>query len=71
MSDQRRGNKDVFQRTLRGLETACTARVLTGVATSLCQSNIGDLLTEHWLGALIDRGVHYAWFHTYRPSVRR
>ena len=46
VSDQRRGKKDVFARTLRGLDTAIRHRLLTGVATSVCQSNIRDLLNE-------------------------
>jgi MoaA/NifB/PqqE/SkfB family radical SAM enzyme len=66
-SDQRRGNKQVFSRTLRGLEASLRAGLLTGVATSVCQTNIDELLTEAWLQELIDRGVHYTWFHTYRP----
>jgi len=41
--------------------------LLTGVATSVCQSNIDELLTEEWLNELIGRGVHYVWYHTYRP----
>jgi MoaA/NifB/PqqE/SkfB family radical SAM enzyme len=66
-SDERRGNKDVFTRTLRGLENCLREKLLTGVATSVCQSNIDELLTEAWLQELIDRGVHYVWYHTYRP----
>ena len=38
------------------------AGLLTGVATSVCQTNIDDLCTEEWLRELIDRGVHYVWF---------
>lgn len=67
VSDERRGRKDVFARTLRGLEACVEAGLLTGVATSLCRSNIDDLLTEDWLRELIRRGVHYAWYHGYRP----
>ncbi len=67
VSDERRGGKEVFHRSLRGLEHAVRAGLLTGVATSVCQSNIDDLLTEGWLDELIRRGVHYAWYHTYRP----
>ena len=63
----RRGKKDVFNKTLRGLDNCLKARLLTGVATSVCQSNIDELLTESWLQELIDRGVHYVWYHTYRP----
>ena len=67
VSDERRGNRHVLDRTLRGLEACVEARMLTGVATSLCQSNIDQLLTESWLDRLVELGVHYAWFHTYRP----
>lgn len=66
-SDQRRGNKDVFNRTMRGLDACLDAGLLTGVATSVCQSNIDELLTESWLEELIKRGVHYVWYHSYRP----
>jgi hypothetical protein len=66
-SDVRRGKKDVFNKTLRGLDNCLKARLLTGVATSVCQSNIEELLTEDWLQELIGRGVHYVWYHTYRP----
>lgn len=66
-SDERRGKKDVFSKTLRGLDNCLKAGLLTGVATSVCQSNIDELLTEKWLNELIDRGVHYVWYHSYRP----
>src|SRR5437016_12928366 len=67
VSDERRGKTEVLSRTLRGLDNCLRQRLLTGVATSLCQTNIDDLLTESWLQELIDRGVHYVWYHTYRP----
>lgn len=67
VANERRGGKDVLNRTLRGLDHCLENRILTGVATSLCQTNIDDLLTEDWLRSLIKRGVHYAWYHTYRP----
>ncbi len=66
-SDERRGKKDVLSKTMRGLEHCLRARLLTGVATSVCQSNIDELMTEPWLQELIRRGVHYVWYHTYRP----
>jgi MoaA/NifB/PqqE/SkfB family radical SAM enzyme len=66
-SNVRRGNKEVLNRTLRGLDQCIKAGLLTGVATSVCQSNIDELLTEDWLNELIARGVHYAWYHSYRP----
>ena len=67
VSDERRGRKDVFGKTMRGLQNCLHAGVLTGVATSVCQSNIDDLLTEAWIRELIDFGAHYVLFHTYRP----
>ncbi len=67
VSNDRRGGKDVFNRSLRGLDHSIRAGLLTGVATSLCQTNIDDLLTETWLRELIKRGAHYVWYHGYRP----
>lgn len=67
VSNDRRGGKDVFNRSLRGLDHSIGAGLLTGVATSLCQTNIDDLLTETWLRELIKRGAHYVWYHGYRP----
>ena len=67
VSNERRGGKDVLNRTLRGLQNCLDAKLLTGVATSLCKTNIGDLLSVSWLNKLIDMGVHYTWYHTYRP----
>lgn len=67
ISDQRRGREGVYSRSLRGLETAVRHKLITGVATSVCQNNIGDLLSEAWLDELIRRGVLYVWFYTYRP----
>ncbi len=66
-SDERRGKKEVFARTLRGLDNCLREKLLTGVATSVCQSNIDELLSENWLRELIARGVHYVWYHTYLP----
>jgi MoaA/NifB/PqqE/SkfB family radical SAM enzyme len=66
-SNERRGKKEVLNRTLRGLDHCISQKLLTGVATSVCQTNIDELLTEEWLRELIARGVHYAWYHTYRP----
>src|ERR1700761_2629902 len=67
VSDERRGKKEVFNRTMRGLRHCLDARILTGVATSVCQTNIDELLTEKWLRELIALGAHYVWYHTYRP----
>lgn len=64
-SDERRGRQRVLSKTLAGLEACKRNRLIIGVATSVCASNI-DLVSEPWLRRLIDLGVHYVWFHTYR-----
>ena len=64
-SDERRGRANVLSQTLAGLENCRRHKLITGVATSVCQSNIG-LVSEPWLRRLIELGVHYVWFHTYR-----
>jgi MoaA/NifB/PqqE/SkfB family radical SAM enzyme len=67
VSDQRRGRANVWSRTMEGLKNCLKHRLLTGVCTSVCQTNIDDLLTEKWVDRLIDMGVMYTWFHVYRP----
>src|SRR5262245_60602350 len=66
VSDERRGRAQVLDRTLAGLENCRRNRLITGVATSVCQTNIDDLVSEDWLRRLVGLGVHYVWFHTYR-----
>jgi MoaA/NifB/PqqE/SkfB family radical SAM enzyme len=65
VSDQRRGGRDVLTKTMQGLHNCVKHRLIVGVATSVCKTNI-DLLSEQWLRRLVEMGVHYVWFHTYR-----
>jgi len=65
VSDQRRGKPEVLNKTLAGLENCRRHKLIIGVATSVCQTNY-ELVSEAWLKRLIEMGVHYAWFHTYR-----
>ncbi|NIP87194.1 MAG: radical SAM protein [Planctomycetales bacterium] len=67
VSDQRRGRRGVLSKTMAGLQNCVRQRLLTGVATSVCQSNFGDLVNDRWVDQLIEWGVMYFWFHTYRP----
>ena len=67
VSDVRRGGRKVWSRTMEGLQHCLDNRLLTGVCTSVCQSNIDDLLSEAWVDRLIELGVLYTWFHIYRP----
>lgn len=67
VSDARRGRRNVLDRTLAGIENCRKHGLIIGSATSVCRTNIDDLLSEAWLKRLIALGVHYAWYHTYRP----
>ena len=66
VSDRRRGRLNVLNKTLAGLDACRRHKLLIGVATSVCQTNIDALVNEAWLRRLVELGVHYAWFHTYR-----
>ena len=52
---------------MEGLENCLKNKVFTGVCTSVCQTNIDDLLNEAWIDRLVEMGVMYTWFHIYRP----
>ena len=65
VSNERRGGTAVLSKTLEGLQNCVNNRLIVGVASSICQTNI-DLVDESWLKKLIELGAHYCWFHTYR-----
>ncbi|MCK5528694.1 MAG: radical SAM protein [Kiritimatiellae bacterium] len=67
VSDQRRGGTDVYKQTVAGLDNCRNNRLVTGVATSVCRSNIDELVSEEFLQELISRNVHYVWYYIYRP----
>ncbi len=67
VSDERRGKANVWSDTMRGLQNCLDNKLMTGVCTSLCQTNF-DLLTEKWVDRLIELGVMYTWFHIYRAA---
>jgi MoaA/NifB/PqqE/SkfB family radical SAM enzyme len=65
VSDERRGRAGVLSKTMEGLAACLRNKVMTGVCTSLCQTNY-DLVSESWIDRLIEMGVMYCWFHVYR-----
>lgn len=67
VSDVRRGGQGVYDRTMRGLENCRKHRLVIGVATSVCKSNIDDLATEAFVKEMAERGAHYLWYYIYRP----
>lgn len=71
VSDIRRGAKDVYGRTMTGIEAATANRLFTGVATSVCKSNFKDLVSEEFIESCILKGIHYLWYYIYRPVGER
>jgi len=67
VSDQRRGGEEVLNKTMQGIENCVKHKIVTGVCTSVCKTNLDDLVNEAWVDRLIELGVLYMWYHTYRP----
>ncbi|NOZ38596.1 MAG: radical SAM protein [Planctomycetes bacterium] len=67
VSDQRRGGAEVLNKTMQGIRNCVDNNVVTGVCTSVCKTNLDDLVNEAWVDRLIELGVLYMWYHTYRP----
>jgi MoaA/NifB/PqqE/SkfB family radical SAM enzyme len=67
VSDIRRGGSQVFERTMAGLAHCREAKLVIGIATSACQSNYNDLVSDEFVHRVIDAGAHYLWYYIYRP----
>lgn len=68
VADVRRGSKHVFSRTVKAIETATAHKLITGVAISVCKSNIEMALSDEFITMLHDRGVVYLWYYIFRPT---
>jgi MoaA/NifB/PqqE/SkfB family radical SAM enzyme len=67
VADIRRRGNDVYRRTTQAVENAANAGLITGVAMSVCKSNLDLALSPEFIGSLIDKGVAYLWYYIYRP----
>ncbi|NWJ51251.1 MAG: radical SAM protein [Bacteroidetes bacterium] len=68
VADVRRGGNHVFKRASQSIEAAVNHKLITGVAISVCKSNIEMALSEAFIQSLHDKGVIYLWYYIYRPS---
>lgn len=68
VADTRRGGTNVYSRTLEAVDTAVRNRLITGVAVSVCKSNIDMALSDNFIKLLHAKGVVYLWYYIYRPS---
>lgn len=67
VADIRRGGKEVFRKTNEAIDNATRAGLITGVAMSVCKSNIDLALSPDFINTLIKKGVAYLWYYIYRP----
>jgi len=67
VADVRRGGKEVFRRTWEAIENTTAAGLFSGVAMSVCKSNLELATSPDFINKLIDRNVAYLWYYIYRP----
>jgi MoaA/NifB/PqqE/SkfB family radical SAM enzyme len=67
VADIRRGGDDIYNRTLAAVDNATAAGLFTGVAMSVCKSNLDLALSPDFITSLINRNVAYLWYYIYRP----
>jgi MoaA/NifB/PqqE/SkfB family radical SAM enzyme len=68
VADVRRGGKNVFQSATQAIENATEAGLITGVAISVCKSNLEMAISSDFINSLIFKGVSYLWYYIYRPA---
>ncbi len=68
VADIRRGGTDVYKRTVEAIETAARHKLITGVAISVCKSNIDMALSDEFVNMVANKGAMYLWYYIYRPT---
>jgi MoaA/NifB/PqqE/SkfB family radical SAM enzyme len=68
VADVRRGGHNVYNRTIQAIRIAISEGLITGVAVSVCKSNIEMALSDDFIKTLHQLGVLYVWYYIYRPS---
>lgn len=68
VADVRRGGHHIYRKTLEAIKISIEHKLITGVAISVCKSNIDMALSEEFVQMLHDRGVVYIWYYIYRPA---
>nr|NQU89910.1 radical SAM protein [Bacteroidota bacterium] len=67
VADIRRGANHVYKRTLSAIETATKHKLITGVAVSVCKSNLKMAVSDDFVQMLAKKGILYLWYYIYRP----
>lgn len=66
-SDARRGGSGVYEKTLAGVRACRKAKLIFGIAASICKSNYNDLVSREYIELIAKEGAHYLWYYLYRP----
>jgi MoaA/NifB/PqqE/SkfB family radical SAM enzyme len=67
VADIRRGGKNVYQSANQAIENCTKAGLVTGVAISVCKSNLKMAMSPEFITSLINKGVAYLWYYIFRP----
>ncbi len=67
VADIRRGGHNIYSKTIRAIDNSVENKLITGVAISVCKSNLEMALSESFVQMLHDKGVVYLWYYIYRP----
>lgn len=67
VADIRRGGTNVYQSATQAIENSAKAGLITGVAISVCKSNLEMSMSPAFINGLIERGVAYLWYYIFRP----
>ena len=67
VADIRRGGINVYQRTQQAVDYSVQAGLITGVAVSVCKSNLEMATSDDFIQSLINKKVAYLWYYIYRP----
>lgn len=68
VADIRRGSKHVHSKAVNAIRTSVKNKLVTGVAISVCKSNIDMALSEEFVKMIHDEGAIYLWYYIYRPT---
>jgi MoaA/NifB/PqqE/SkfB family radical SAM enzyme len=67
-ADIRRGGNNIYNKTLKAIRTSVENKLITGVAISVCKSNIEMALSDNFIRMMHEQGVIYIWYYIYRPA---
>jgi MoaA/NifB/PqqE/SkfB family radical SAM enzyme len=68
VADIRRGGHNIYRQTSKAITTSTENKLITGVAISVCKSNLEMALSEDFILKLHNAGVVYVWYYIYRPA---